>query len=346
MNETPRKPEASNPCVNFKQDLARRSFLKKSLAASVAAPFVMSLEEHALVARAAAPAAPVAAVTLAPRGKMPLGTIGKVKISRVICGGNLISGYAHSRDLIYVSELLLHYFTDEKIMQTWAICEQHGINTMIAYSGDPHAVEVYRKYRAQGGRIQYLAQIAPKPDDLKTQVKQAVDCGAVGAFLVGNLGDDWTRGGAVGRIGELIQIIKGQGLIAGVAGHEVRMTRTVEKAGVAPDFYVKTLHNTNYWSKRRPEQDKEVIDNYGIDNYWCSDPNETIKFMAGVERPWIAYKVLAAGAVHPRSGFQYAFENGADFAAVGMFDFQIAEDVAVANEILAGKLEREREWMA
>jgi hypothetical protein len=173
-----------------------------------------------------------------------------------------------------------------------------------------------------------------------------VDSGAVGAFLVGNQGDLWTREGAVGRIGELIQIIKGQGLIAGVAGHELRTPKAVEKAGVAPDFYVKTLHNTNYWSKRRPDQDKEVIDNYGIDNYWCADPAETIRFMAAVERPWIAYKVLAAGAIHPRSGFRYAFENGADFAAVGMFDFQIAEDVAVANEILGSQLEREREWMA
>jgi hypothetical protein len=172
-----------------------------------------------------------------------------------------------------------------------------------------------------------------------------VDSGAVGAFLVGNTGDSWAREGAVGRIGELIQIIKDHGLIAGVAGHELRTPKAVEKAGIASDFYVKTLHNTNYWSKRQPDQDKEVIDNYGIDNYWCMDPKETIKFMAGVERPWIAYKVLAAGAIHPRSGFLHAFENGADFAAVGMFDFQIAEDVAVATEILGGKLEREREWM-
>jgi hypothetical protein len=325
--------------------VARRRFLQKSLAASLAAPVVMSWEEHVLLARAAAPPSGESSMRGA-RRPMPLGTIGKVKISRLICGGNLISGYAHSRDLMYVSELLGHYFTDAKIMETWALCEQHGINTMIAYSGDPHATEVYRKYRAQGGRIQYLAQIGAKPDDLKTPVKQAVDSGAVGAFLVGNQGDLWAREGAVGRIGELIQIIKDQGLVAGVAGHEVRTPRAVERAGIKPDFYVKTLHDTNYWSKRQPGQDKEVIDNYGIDNYWCMDPKETIKLMASIERPWIAYKVLAAGAIHPRSGFQFAFENGADFAAVGMFDFQIAEDVAVATEILAGKLEREREWMA
>ncbi len=324
--------------------LARRSFLKKSLAASAAAPFLASLEEHALARQAQA--APAAGQTAPKPVPCPQGKIGKVQMSRLICGGNLISGYAHSRDLIYVSELLKNYFTDERIMDTWALCEQHGVNTMVAYPGDPHAVEVYRKYRARGGRIQYLAQIVPTKEDLKTAVKEAVDAGAVGAFLVGNHGDAWTREGAVGRIGELVKNIKDAGLIAGVAGHELRTTRAVEEARIAPDFYVKTLHNTNYWSRRQLAQEKEVIDNYGIDNYWCREPKETIAYMSELARPWIAYKVLAAGAIHPRSGFRYAFENGADFALVGMFDFQVAENVSVTHEVLGGKLDRDRAWMA
>ncbi len=66
-----------------------------------------------------------------------------MNISRIICGGNLISGYAHSRDLIYLSSLLKKYFSDERIMETWRICEQQGINTMICYPEDKHAIEVY-----------------------------------------------------------------------------------------------------------------------------------------------------------------------------------------------------------
>lgn len=324
--------------------VTRRSFLKHSVATSLAAPAaVLSVEEHRLLAQAPATATPAAPVKLNDRW---FGQIGKVKIGRLICGGNLISGYAHSRDLIYVSNLLKHYFTDDRIMETWARCEQNGVNTMIAYPGDPHSIEVYQKYRQQGGKIQYLAQIAPKPTELKAAVDEAVQAGAVGAFLVGNLGDEWTRDKAVGRIGELVALIKQAGLIAGVAGHELRTTRAVEAAGIAPDFYVKTLHDKNYWSKQQPGQDKDVIDNYGVDNYWCREPDQVIGFMSEVERPWIAYKVLAAGAIHPRHGFRYAFKNGADFAAVGMFDFQIAEDVALANEVLSSPLERERAWLA
>ncbi len=328
----------------MKLNTSRRNFLKKSATVAVTAPLVKSLEEYALAAQQAEPALAVPAT--APKGTVPVGTIGKVKISRLLCGGNLISGYAHSRDLIYVSEVLRHYFSDEKILETWALSEQHGINTMVLHPADKRAAALYDKYRSRGGKIQYLAQIGPTKDDLKTDVKQAKDAGAVGAFLLGNLSDAWTREGDVKLIGELLANIKDAGLIAGVAGHELRTVKAVEKAGLAPDFYMKTLHDTSYWSKRRPDQMKEVIDNYSVDNYWCMDPKETIGYMSELKRPWIAYKVLAAGAITPRAGFQYAFDNGADFIAVGMFDFQIAEDVAIVNEVLKKCQNREREWLA
>ncbi len=328
----------------MKHNPSRRKFLKRSAAVSLAAPLITSLEEYALLA--GEPATKADAPLPGSKGTMPMGRIGKVEISRLICGGNLISGYAHSRDLIYVSPLLKHYFTDEKILETWAQCEEHGINTMILYPADLRAAALYARYRTQGGRIQYLAQVNPDKTDLLTSVKQAKDAGASGVFLLGNLGDAWTREGDVGLIGELIGHIKDHGMISGVAGHELRTVLAVEKAGIAPDFYMKTLHGTNYWSTRRPEQMQEVIDNYSIDNYWCMDSEETIAYMSGMERPWIAYKVLAAGAVHPRAGFKHAFENGADFAAVGMFDFQIPENVAVANEVLKATQNRARDWFA
>ena len=65
-----------------------------------------------------------------PKTDMPYGTIGKLKISRMILGSNLMGGYSHSRDLAYVGPLMQAYNTEEKIMETLALAEAEGINTI------------------------------------------------------------------------------------------------------------------------------------------------------------------------------------------------------------------------
>lgn len=161
--------------------LDRRNFLKTC--AFGTGVLGLSLEERILMAQNTAKTDE--AKTPRPAVELPMGTIGKLKISRLICGGNLINGYAHARDMIYISSLLKHYFTDER----------------------------------------------------------------------------------------------------------------------------------------------------------------TIEAMGTIKKPWIAYKVLAAGAIQPSDGFKYAFQNDADFACVGMLDFQVREDAVIAKTVLKD-LTRPRPWQA
>jgi len=285
---------------------------------------------------------------------MPKGKIRHVEISRLICGGNLVIGSPHDRDLIYIASLMRHYFTDRRIMETWQICENCGINTMIGPVNSPFAVgedptiRVYNRYRNEwGGRLQWIAQTYPRTDDLTGSIQKAIDNGAVGAFVHGGIGDLWVENNRVDLLAKAIEFIKRNALIAGCACHSLEVPMTLEKEGIKVDFYMKTLHSGDYWSAT-PKAERPERGLPPHDNMWCTKPDETIRFMRSVKKPWIAFKVLAAGAIHPRKGFRFAFENGADFINVGMFDFQIREDALIALDIITEIMRkgRRRRWMA
>jgi len=312
----------------------RRHFLKHSALASSATAMTYHCEEKALLAQLAQAVSP--SPSQGTNQNFPNGKLGKLSVSRMICGGNLISGFAHSRDLIYVSPLLKHYFTEEKVLETLALCEAHGINTAILRL-DNDTLRILKKYWSErGGNIQWIAQIKIQEHDM-SDINIAVDNGAVAAFVHGGVGDSFVAQGKVDLLGKAVDLIKQNGVVSGIAGHAIAVHKAVEQARIKPDFFMKTFNSKHYWSAGPQPRN---------DSVWEETPEETKAFMAEVERPWIAYKVLGAGAIHPQEGFQYAFQHGADFICVGMFDFQVAEDVKLARMALARAKNRERDWFA
>jgi hypothetical protein len=275
---------------------------------------------------------------------MPMGRIKNLKVSRLVSGGNLISGWAHARDLKYVHHLMRHYNTPEKVLETLALLEENGVNTIVA---DPREkpMDIFKEHWRRGGKMQWIAEGHPSPEDLKTNVTKSIHWGASAVYIQGAIGDRWLNDGHVDKLGECVDYIKSQGVPGGLGAHMLDVIINSEARGFDPDFYVKTLHHSNYWSARRPDQGTEVLGNRA-DNFWEPTPEKTIDFMKTVKKPWIAFKTLAAGAIHPSSGFKYAFEGGADFICVGMFDFQVREDVIVARQTLDGLKTRDRAWFA
>jgi hypothetical protein len=314
--------------------LCRGGFLRRSILAAPVAALTFQFEEKVL--RAQQDQKPAPAVPPAGPRTFPAGRIGKVTVSRLICGGNLISGFAHSRDLIYVSPLLKHYFTDAKVFATLALCEAHGINTAILRLDDDTLRILKTYWKERGGRIQWIAQCKIQDKDF-SEIKRAVDGGAVAAYVHGGVGDSLVGSGQVDLLGQAVEFIKRQGVPAGVAGHSITVPRACEKQKVSPDFYMKTFNSKKYWSAGPLPR---------LDSVWEETPAETAAFMQEVDKPWIAYKVLGAGAIHPNEGFRYAYQNGADFLCVGMFDFQVAEDVQIARNALDRARQRERLWCA
>jgi len=287
------------------------------------------------------------------KGELPQGTLGKLKISRLILGGNLIGGYAHDRDLVYGSQLFKAYNTDRKVLQTLELAERAGINTFCA---DPKELPLFAKYRElNSSKMQTLVQIwgNPKPADMKETIDKAIDYGGNLLYIRGVEGDIFVKNGQLDVLAKALDYIKSQGVPAGIGSHSIEVPIQCEKAGLSPDYYVKTFHSDQYWSAT-PTKDRvefSVIDPKLANGAWHNNmfdlfPDKTIEVMATIQKPWIAFKVLAAGAFRPREGFRFAFENGADFINVGMFDFQVVEDVNTAIDVLSSVKNRKRPWYA
>jgi uncharacterized membrane protein YphA (DoxX/SURF4 family) len=285
------------------------------------------------------------------KGKVPMGKIKHAEISRVIPGGNLVAGFAHARDLIYVSTWIKNYFTDEKVIETLWLYEACGINTTIMRT-DEQTIRILKEFWRRGGKIQWLAQTYPKDDDL-SNIQIAIDNGAMGAFVMGNIADKLVYNNQMDFLAKPIEFIRSQGLIAGTAAHSINLPRRCLEYGIEPDFYMKTMHHDKYWSAHPKENRNEYIVNaedYSLDhnqqhdNIWCVDAPDTADFFKSCEIPWIAYKIMAAGAIKPHDGFRYAFENGADFTCVGMFDFQVIDNANIVYDTVNSELNRERKW--
>ena len=242
---------------------------------------------------------------------MACGKIGKISISRLLMGGNLIGGWAHSRDLMYVSSLFKAYNTEAKVFETLANCRavrhQHGPDRSRCASA------VVQKYKPErGGKIQTMVCFAPEADKAKMRdlVKKLVDEGATLLYTHGEATDHLTRAGKIDVLGQAMELIKEQGVPAGIGSHSLETPIACEKGKVNADFYVKTFHMDRYWSATPQEKREEwcwykpqSAEHDGFhDNMWCLDPEKTAAFMETVEQA-LGGLQGDGGRGHPRRGW-------------------------------------------
>ncbi|MCF7847409.1 MAG: DoxX family protein, partial [Kiritimatiellales bacterium] len=215
------------------------------------------------------------------KGQVPKAKIGNLEVSRMIMGGNLIGGWAHARDLIYVSSLVKKYHTDEKVFETLMLAEKCGINTLFT---NPALCRVINKYwHNKLGHIQFISDCGGGKV-LADNIMLSIDSGAAAGYVHGGMADKMVREGDLEGLAKAVELIQQNGLPAGIGAHDINTVKGCVDFGIKPDFWMKTLHHNKYWSFT-PEKQQ--------DNVWCYSPEETIKYMQNLEQPWIAFKTLA-----------------------------------------------------
>jgi hypothetical protein len=321
-------------------EITRRIFVKESAIASstlLSAGVVSQLQADQPAAKTPDPKTPAAA------GATWNGKIGKLELSRLMLGGNLLTGAAHSRDLRYVGPLMYRYNTPEKVVETFDLALKNGINSINTHIADRnnHVVKDYRK--KNGDRLKWIVAVyaTPMAADPFNLIDKAKNEGADAIYLWGVAADGLLPKN-MDLLKRTVDRMRATGLPIGIAAHTLKVIVACEKEKIDVDFYQKTFHSRHYPTAQKPE-DKADFGNF--DNAWCSSSDEVAEVMKNVKKPWIAFKVMAAGAIPPKEAFSYSVNSGADFVLAGMFDFQVAEDAKIMHDAL-DKVKRTRPWMA
>ena len=202
------------------------------------------------------------------QGTLPMGKIDGRDFSRLILGGNLLSGWAHSRDLIYVSQLVKAYHNKDRIFATLLMAEKCGVNTLLTNPILCTLIEEYWKRRI--GKIQFISDCAgldyddkgahPMPfDKYLDKVQRAIDYGAAACYIQGETADYYIKNGQPDRLAKVIEKVRTNKVIVGIGAHHLETLQGCVAAGMVPDFWMKTMHHHDYWSARHPERARQHV---------------------------------------------------------------------------------------
>jgi hypothetical protein len=241
---------------------------------------------------------------------LPRIRLGALEVSRLIVGGNPISGFSHAGP--ERTQAMLEYFTVARIKQLFAACEAQGVDTVIARV-DAFILRVLAEYWREGGRIRWIAQTAPEHRDPYQNIRLARNAGASAIYVHGGDAGTLFETGKAEEVRARVECIRSLGLPAGMAAHDPAYHLEAQRLGFPLDFHMVCMYNLTGYLGRRDAEPKE--------EFAFADRAIALEALRKLERPCIAYKIYGAGRLTPEQAYAdvgRALRPG-DGVLVGMF---------------------------
>ena len=248
-------------------------------------------------------------------------------VTRLFIGANPFGGFSHQNQAR--DKEMVAYYTPERIRETWQRAEAAGINTMVTNNETPHVLEAVRAYLAEGGTLQWIAQLSKRNlPSMQDAVDDAVAIGAKAVYFHGGLVDGLYLERDADTLCRWVEHARSKGIPVGVAGHGAEVHDWVNSLDVV-DFHTVCFFRCG-----------SLHDGRGL-KFKLRDAFDAAQCVQRIAKPCIAYKIMAAGRIDPVMSFEYAFEQikPTDVVNVGMHrgdkDDMVEENVATVSRILS-----------
>lgn len=290
----------------------RRGFLKHVCAGAMGA-----VGAHAAGQSAYAKEEGGASTNPAP-AKLPLITIGKHTLTRLVAGANPVGGYSHSTPNL--AKHMQEYFTLERTIEFARSAEKAGINTWQTNPSDK-ILQAFKALRDGGSGLQWIVLTSDRPFEPKFE--ELLPFKPIAIVHHGGVTDALFRLKKHEEVHDYVKKVHDAGLMAGVSSHSPENIAYIEEHGWENEFFMTCFYNV-----LRPG--KEIRDKLGTvplgEPFLESDPVEMTNVVQQVKRPCLGFKILAAGRLcwtpqSVESAFAFALKRikKTDGIIVGMY---------------------------
>jgi len=249
---------------------------------------------------------------------LPTIALGEHRVTRLIAGYNPIGGHSHTT--LNMARHMREYFTVEQTAEFLLHCERQGINTW-QYDHTEKVQQALRLAREKGCGLQLICLHAERPYDASLEEVRAFQPLAI--VHHGGVTDALFRAGQAQQVHDFVKKVHDCGALAGVSSHSPQNIRRIADEGWENDFFMTCFY---YVTRPREEMLRELGKVPVGEPFFESDPDDMTQVIREIDKPCLAFKILAAGLLcwSPASvekAFQYAFRQikATDAVIVGMF---------------------------
>lgn len=252
--------------------------------------------------------------------KLPMISLGKYSISRLIAGGNPPHGGSHQTKLMNMH--MREYFTLENMVNFLHCCKEQGINTWQS-SYSQLVWDSLTQFRKEGGEMNFICLCSPDNITNKEVLTKVLDVGAIGIAFHGEVTDQIWRQGKIDSALETLEKIRNSGVLVGLSTHNPEVIEYTESKKWDLDFYMACV----YRKSRDHAELMEIMKEVPIGEiYLPSDMPKMCQTIRSTQKPCLAFKILAAGRTcdssdQVRKAFEFVFSHikPKDAVIVGMY---------------------------